>query len=128
MIAPRLANGAVRLLVLLTKADKLNRSAAGQALRSAQDMLAAICPEHADVGVGLFSALKSTGIGDAAIGAARLGAAACAGAALRISDDVVALEVGQGHAQVFAQVRETARSSIRWRRWAARPGAWGCRR
>ena len=31
-VAPRLANGAVKLLVLLTKADKLNRREADQAL------------------------------------------------------------------------------------------------
>jgi len=67
LIAPRLNGGAVRLLVLLTKSDKLTRSAAAQALRSAQDMLAAICPEHADVSVGLFSALKGIGIDDAAV-------------------------------------------------------------
>jgi GTP-binding protein len=67
LIAPRLNGGAVRLLVLLTKSDKLTRSAAAQALRGAQEMLAASCPEHADVSVGLFSALKGVGIDDAAM-------------------------------------------------------------
>jgi GTP-binding protein len=67
LIAPRLNGGAVRLLVLLTKCDKLTRSAAAQALRSAQDLLATSCPEHVDVSVGLFSALKGTGIADAAM-------------------------------------------------------------
>lgn len=65
-IAPRLGGGAVRLLVLLTKADKLPRSAATQALREAGALLAQRCPEHADVRVGLFSALKRTGVDDAA--------------------------------------------------------------
>jgi GTP-binding protein len=67
LIAPRLNGGAVRLLVLLTKSDKLTRSAAAQALRASQEMLAASCPEHADVAVGLFSALKGVGIDDAAV-------------------------------------------------------------
>jgi GTP-binding protein len=66
-IAPRLGGGAVRLLVLLTKADKLSRSAAAQALADAQVLVAGHCPEHADVGISLFSALKSTGIDDAAV-------------------------------------------------------------
>jgi GTP-binding protein len=66
LIAPRLNGGAVRLLVLLTKSDKLTRSAAAQALSGAQGLLAEICPEHADVSVSLFSALKGVGIDDAA--------------------------------------------------------------
>jgi GTP-binding protein len=67
LIAPRLNGGAVRLLVLLTKSDKLTRSAAAQSLSGAQALLAEICPEHADVSVSLFSALKGVGIDDAAM-------------------------------------------------------------
>jgi GTP-binding protein len=67
LLAPRLAGGAVRLLVLLTKADKLTRSAASSALIAAQALLAEACPETADVGVALFSALKRVGVGDAAV-------------------------------------------------------------
>ena len=67
LIAPRLNGGAVQLLVLLTKSDKLTRSAAAQALAGAQSMLAETCPEHADVSVSLFSALKGAGIDDAAV-------------------------------------------------------------
>jgi GTP-binding protein len=67
LISPRLNGGAVRLLVLLTKSDKLTRSAAAQALRDAQQLLATVCPEHADVSVSLFSALKGVGIDDAAL-------------------------------------------------------------
>ena len=67
LLAPRLAGGAVRLLVLLTKADKLTRSAASSALVDAQGLLAETCPENADVGVALFSALKRTGVDDAAV-------------------------------------------------------------
>lgn len=66
-IAPRIANGAVRLLVLLTKADKLNRREAQAALAGMQDVLGGFTTEEADVGVALFSALTRTGIDDAAL-------------------------------------------------------------
>ena len=65
-IAPRVANGMVRLLVLLTKADKLTRSESATALAGAQEVLAGYSSEAADVGVALFSALKKTGVGDVA--------------------------------------------------------------
>ena len=65
-VAPRLANGAVKLLVLLTKADKLNRSEATRALAAAQAELGEVTTEQADVGMALFSALKRTGVADAA--------------------------------------------------------------
>jgi GTP-binding protein len=76
-VAPRLANGAVKLLVLLTKADKLNRSEASKALAAAQAELGEVTTAEADVGMTLFSALKKIGIADAAqvlhgwVGAAR---------------------------------------------------------
>ena len=66
LLAPRLANGEVRLLVLLTKADKLNRSEAQAALRQAQEVLAEVSTESADIGVVLFSALSRQGLGDVA--------------------------------------------------------------
>ena len=66
-IAPRIANGAVRLLVLLTKADKLNRREAQAALATAQALLGEYTTAEADVGVALFSALAKTGIDDAAL-------------------------------------------------------------
>ena len=67
LLAPRLGGGAVRLLVLLTKSDKLTRSAAAQALRDAEAFVAAACPAHADAGVILFSALKAVGVDAAAM-------------------------------------------------------------
>jgi GTP-binding protein len=67
LIAPRVANGEVRLLVLLTKADKLNRREADAALRAAQQDLGAITTEQADVGLTLFSALSRKGVDDAAV-------------------------------------------------------------
>ena len=66
LMAPRLVNGEVRLLALLTKADKLNRSEAQLALQKAQDVLADVAGESADIGVTLFSALSRQGLGDVA--------------------------------------------------------------
>ena len=66
LMAPRLANGEVRLLAVLTKADKLNRSDAQEALQAAQAVLADVASESADIGVTLFSALKREGVGDVA--------------------------------------------------------------
>ena len=65
-VGPRVGSGAVKLLVLLTKADKLNRSEATAALASAQAALGEITTDEADVQVALFSALKKSGVGDAA--------------------------------------------------------------
>ena len=64
LIAPRLANGEVRLLALLTKADKLNRREAEAALAKSQDALAEVSTESADIGVMLFSALSRQGLED----------------------------------------------------------------
>ena len=66
LIGPRVVNGEVRLLVLLTKADKLNRREANQALAAAQAALAEISTEESDVSVTLFSALSRQGLGDVA--------------------------------------------------------------
>lgn len=65
-VAPRVGNGSVKLLVLLTKADKLNRSEANAALAAAQQVLADLSTDEADVNIALFSALKKSGVGDAA--------------------------------------------------------------
>jgi len=66
-VAPRLANGAVRLLVLLTKADKLNRRDADHSLQQVSDTLAALGTEASDIGVALFSALNKRGVDDTAV-------------------------------------------------------------
>lgn len=65
-ISPRVGNGSVKLLVLLTKADKLSRREATDALAAAQEVLGAVSTDEADVGMTLFSALKKSGLGDAA--------------------------------------------------------------
>ena len=65
-VAPRLANGSVKLLVLLTKSDKLNRSESSAALAAAQNLLGERATDEADLGIVLFSALKKVGVSDAA--------------------------------------------------------------
>jgi GTP-binding protein len=66
-VGSRLANGSVRLLVLLTKADKLNRRDAQAALVEIQPLLGQLGTEQSDIGVTLFSALKKTGVEDTAL-------------------------------------------------------------
>ena len=65
-VARRVANGEVRLLVLLTKADKLNRKEAAESLRRAQAVLAELATDEADIGITLFSSLKRQGVGEVA--------------------------------------------------------------
>lgn len=65
-VAPRIAGGAVRLLVLITKADKLNRSEGAAALGAAREALGRVTTDEADVNVTLFSSLAKTGVGDVA--------------------------------------------------------------
>ena len=66
LMAPRLANGEVRLLAVLTKADKLNRRDAQAALAAAQALLAEVSTDNADISVALFSALSRQGLDDVA--------------------------------------------------------------
>jgi len=66
-IAQRVGSGEVKLLVLLTKADKLNRKEADAALAAMQALLGEYGTETSDIGVTLFSALKKTGVEDAAL-------------------------------------------------------------
>lgn len=65
-ISPRVRNGSVRLLVLLTKADKLNRRETNAVLEVVQRALAGYSTDEADIGVTTFSALKKTGVADVA--------------------------------------------------------------
>ena len=65
-VGPRVGNGSVRLLVLLTKSDKLTRAEATAALAGAQTLLGEIATDESDVQVSLFSALKKVGVGGAA--------------------------------------------------------------
>jgi GTP-binding protein len=65
-IATRVAGGQVRLLVLLTKADKLNGNEKQAALRAAETVLGEVASESSDIGVTLFSALSRLGVADVA--------------------------------------------------------------
>jgi GTP-binding protein len=64
---PRVASGDVKLLALLTKADKINRRDAQRSLTTAQQVLAEVATEHSDIGVTLFSALSGQGLDDVAL-------------------------------------------------------------
>jgi GTP-binding protein len=66
-VAARVATGEIKLLVLLTKADKLNRKEADAALHSTTEILSGMTTENSDVAVTLFSALKKQGVGDVAL-------------------------------------------------------------
>jgi GTP-binding protein len=65
-VAPRVASGEVKLLVVLTKADKLGRKQAAEILRKTQEDLGELASESSDVGVVLFSALSRLGLDDLA--------------------------------------------------------------
>jgi GTP-binding protein len=64
---PRIRNGVVRVLVLLTKADKVNRSEAASALASAREVLEDVATDESDIAIELFSALKRDGVDEAAV-------------------------------------------------------------
>jgi GTP-binding protein len=66
-VGPRVANGSVKLLVLLTKADKLNRRDADRALAQCNHTLAEIGTDESDIGIALFSALSKRGVDEVAI-------------------------------------------------------------
>ncbi|HLL11642.1 MAG TPA: alpha/beta fold hydrolase, partial [Rubrivivax sp.] len=78
-----------RLLVLLTKADKLNRSEAQMALSTAQQALADMSSDTADIGVALFSALSKQGVDDAALALHGWAGKAGMSAAVRCWDEVL---------------------------------------
>lgn len=66
LMSQRIITGEVRLLVLLTKVDKLNRNDAQKALRDTGDALAELGSEASDIGITTFSALSGQGLGDVA--------------------------------------------------------------
>ncbi|MFZ2987253.1 ribosome biogenesis GTP-binding protein YihA/YsxC [Ideonella sp.] len=65
-VSPRVVNGSVKLLVLLTKADKLNRREQQASVAATQAALAEMITEASDVGLLLFSAPKHIGLSDLA--------------------------------------------------------------
>jgi len=65
-VAARVGTGEIKLLVILTKSDKLNRKEATAALAACQEVLGGLATESSDVSVTLFSALKKQGVADVA--------------------------------------------------------------
>jgi GTP-binding protein len=65
-VTPRVSNGEIKLLVLLTKADKLNRKDADAALFGTRAFLTEQATAESDITVMLFSALKKQGVAKAA--------------------------------------------------------------
>ncbi len=65
-VAPRLANGSVKLLALLTKVDKLNKRDTAAALKAAGEVLGEVASEQSEVSLTPFSALSRAGVDDAA--------------------------------------------------------------
>lgn len=66
-VQPRMANGEVKLLALLTKADKLNRRDADRALAQCNQTLGEIGTDESDIGIALFSALNKRGVDEVAV-------------------------------------------------------------
>jgi GTP-binding protein len=65
-VSPRVRTGEVKLLVLLTKSDKLNRQESTLALAAAQASLDDLVTDESDIGITLFSSLNRTGLEDVA--------------------------------------------------------------
>ena len=65
-IAQRVKTGEIKLLVLLTKADKLSKAEAKQAIEAASAVLGDYTTEDSDIGVTLFSSLRRLGVEDVA--------------------------------------------------------------
>ena len=65
-IAQRVRTGEIKLLTLLTKADKLTKTEARAATESAQEALGDYVTESSDIGVTLFSSLRRIGVEDVA--------------------------------------------------------------
>jgi len=66
-IGPRVNSTQVRLLVLLTKADKISRAQGQEVASRTHDSLADQISGQADVGVCLFSATSGLGVADVAV-------------------------------------------------------------
>jgi len=66
-VSHRVGTGEVKLLVLLTKADKLSRNEAAKSQATAQKVLGELATDTTDISLLLFSALSRQGLGDAAL-------------------------------------------------------------
>ena len=66
-VSPRVGNGSVRLLALLTKIDKLNRRDTNRAVAEATNVIEQAATDESDFAVATFSALSRTGVDDVAL-------------------------------------------------------------
>jgi len=66
-VAPRVGSGEVKLLVLLTKSDKLSRNELAKAISAAGQVLGEVATDAADISLVPFSALSRMGVEDAAL-------------------------------------------------------------
>jgi GTP-binding protein len=65
-IAQRVKTGEIKLLVLLTKCDKLGQRDQGLAVTAAQEVLGEFVTEASDIAVVLFSSMRRVGVDDVA--------------------------------------------------------------
>jgi len=65
-VAQRVRTGEVKLLVLLTKADKLTKTEVQRAAAAAQEVLGEFVTEASDIGVAPFSSMRRIGVDDVA--------------------------------------------------------------
>jgi GTP-binding protein len=65
-VRARVATGEVKLHVLLTKSDKLNKRDGQISLGKAQEVLGDVTTDESEVSISLFSALSKSGVEDAA--------------------------------------------------------------
>lgn len=93
-VAQRVGNGEVKLLVLLTKADKLSRNEGAKAVAAAQKVLAELATDTADISLVLFSALSRQGVADAAVVMREWREAAALAAATAAKAEAAAAEAG----------------------------------
>ncbi len=66
-VRPRVSSGSVKLLVLLTKVDKLNKSELRSALTSTRTSLSGMGTPEAEILLAPFSATQKVGLHDAAV-------------------------------------------------------------
>ncbi len=66
-VSPRVGNGSVRLLALLTKVDKLNRRDTDRAVAEASRVVEQAATDESDFAVATFSALSRVGVADVAL-------------------------------------------------------------
>jgi len=65
-VSQRVKTGEIKLLVLLTKCDKLSQREAQLATESAQQVLGEFVTESSDIAVVLFSSMRRVGVEDVA--------------------------------------------------------------